>query len=223
MRILAVLLLVYVVAPSPIAAQKMSVRIVSHRIGGQEYSRYVPGVALNNGNATANCGAYGNTANCSGSANGSSVYVPAHVVTGYIKDIDMVLLLPDGRKVHVGCEDRLRTMWKGPHYCKNPTTDDAEADFSGREVKLKWVVGIDGKKKDSETFIIYGVTPAETASPRSPVTPAPPTTPAGPPQYQTPAREYEPSTSNTGNSQKQPFAPLDSPLPLSQPPNPKRQ
>jgi len=151
------LLLALLLLSSCAFGQKLHVKIISHRIAGQEYSRYVPGIGFNNGNATANCGAYGNNVNCSGAASGHSIYMPAHVVNDYVRDIDMVLLLPDGRKAFVGCQDRLRTAWKRPHLCKNPTADEAEADFSGEKVKLKWGVGIDGKKTKSETFTIYSV------------------------------------------------------------------
>ncbi len=38
--------------------------------------------------------------------------------------------------------------------------DEMEANFSGKKVKLTWPVGIDGKKKESETFIISQILPA---------------------------------------------------------------
>jgi len=41
-----------------------------------------------------------------------------------------------------------------------PLVDDIEAEFNGDKAKLKWVVSIDGKKMESETYKILPVLPA---------------------------------------------------------------
>ncbi len=47
--------------------------------------------------------------------------------------------------------------------CKNPTVDELEANFSGDKVKLTWVAGMGGKKKDSEMFTILRIFPDPTS------------------------------------------------------------
>jgi len=151
----------------PVAAQKMHVKVAAQTIDGVPFTRYVPGIGLNNGNASANCAVYGNTANCSGSSTGSSIYLPSHTVSGSLRHVEMLLLLPDGRSTVVYCNDHLWGLTQA-HLaaCKNPEVDGVDADFSGDKVKLTWGVGLDGKKKESQTFIIGKVFPAPIPAPK---------------------------------------------------------
>jgi len=81
----------------------------------------------------------------------------------------MLLLLTDGRRVGVYCNDHIILMGPRIHACKNPEVDEFEADFSsGEKVKLTWGVGLDGKKKVSEDYIVGKVFPA---SPPEPIKP----------------------------------------------------
>jgi hypothetical protein len=147
MKTLALLLLLCL----PAFAEKMNVKVVEHTVGGTEYTRPVPGVSLGDGGESA------------GSYSTSSFYVSPHSVQDSLTDILMTLLLPDGRKVLVGCEDHLRGLSKANrHSCKNPTADVLQANFSGDKVKLSWVAGIGGKKNDSETFMVLTVLPSPT-------------------------------------------------------------
>lgn len=153
---LALLLLLAV----PACAQKMHVKVIKHAVDGVPFTRVVPGFGLNNGNATANCTAYGSTANCAANSSGSSIYLPAHTVEGSLTRIQMLLLLPDGRRVGIYCNDHFGGFAQAHlHTCKNPEADDLDADFSGDKVKLKWVVGIDGKKTESQIYLIDRVFP----------------------------------------------------------------
>jgi hypothetical protein len=137
---------------SPAFAEKVNVKVVEHTVGGTEYTQPLPDVSLGNGSESAD------------SYSTSSVYVPPpHSVQNSLTDILMTLLLPDGRRVLVGCEDHLSGLTKANrHNCKNPTADELEANFSGDKVKLSWVAGFGGKKKDSETFMIVKVLPSPT-------------------------------------------------------------
>jgi hypothetical protein len=147
MKTLALLLLLC----SPAFAEKVNVKVVEHTVGGTEYTQPVPSVSSGNGSEPAD------------SYSTSWVYVPPHSVQNSLTDILMTLLLPDGRRVLVGCEDHLSGLTKANrHNCKNPTADELEANFSGDKVKLSWVAGLGGKKKDSETFMIVKVLPSPT-------------------------------------------------------------
>ena len=146
---LALLLLLCV----PAVAQKLHVKIDKRRVNGVPFTRYVPGIGLSNGSATVN----GNTAN----ASGSSIYAPPHTVEGSLTNIELLLLLPDGRSAAVFCGTHFSGLYQSRrHDCKYPEVDELEADFSGEKVKLTWGVGLDGKKKVSETYLIQKVYPA---------------------------------------------------------------
>jgi hypothetical protein len=99
MKMLAVLLLCL-----PSAAQKIHVKVVSHTVNAQSYTRLVPGIGLASGNANANCIG----GNCNASSFGNSIYLPAHTMSRTFNHIEMLLLLPDGRRVEVFCYDHAR-------------------------------------------------------------------------------------------------------------------
>jgi hypothetical protein len=40
-----------------------------------------------------------------------------------------------------------------------PLVDEIEADFKGDKAKLEWVVSLDGKKKQPETYKVLAVLP----------------------------------------------------------------
>ena len=44
-----------------------------------------------------------------------------------------------------------------------PLVDDIDVEFKGKNAKLYWVVSLDGKKTESETYTILAVLPAEVA------------------------------------------------------------
>ena len=119
----------------PAFAQKMHVKVLTHTVDGRSYTRTFPGLGSSKGNANANCGVYGNSANCSGAASGNSISVPAHTQGETLAHIQMLLLLPDGRRVGVYCNDKdVGELRVRIHACKNPETDEMEADFSGKNV-----------------------------------------------------------------------------------------
>jgi hypothetical protein len=152
----------------PACAQKMHVKVVAHTVDGRSVMRVIPGMTLNNGNANANCGSYGNSVNCSGTTSGNSVSLPSRTQETTLAHIQMLLLLPDGRRVGVYCNDKdVGLLQQRIHACKNPETDELEANFSGKNVKLTWGVGLDGKKKESQTYIVGPVYPAPAAQPKS--------------------------------------------------------
>ncbi len=145
-------------------AEKMTVEVIAHTVGGSPYTQSAPGMAGSNGGSSATCGADG-SANCAGSSSTSSVFLPTRPDRATLTDIVMTLLLPDGRRVDVGCEDRPGGFIKRRgHNCKNPTVTRLEADFSADKVKLTWSADGGGKKKDSETFTVLRILPASTAS-----------------------------------------------------------
>lgn len=145
-------------------AEKLNVKVIDHHVGEPGHTDFVPGSTSGKTNTSGDCGAYVSSASCSSSASGDSLYAPVHEIQGSLTDIIMTLLLPDGRKVIVGCEDHLRGFAKGNrHNCNNPMGDDLVANFSGNKAKLTWPVGFDGKM-ESETFIILQTLPASPAA-----------------------------------------------------------
>ena len=132
-------------SPAVVRAEKVHVKIIQRQVNENGYSNFVPGHAYSTGNGSANCGAYGNEV--------------GYNVTG----ATFTFLLPDGRRTVVNCVSKYSP--KGDYInrrsCRMPLVDDIDVEFKGKDAKLYWVVSIDGKKTESETYKILAVLPPE--------------------------------------------------------------
>jgi hypothetical protein len=79
----------------------------------------------------------------------------------YVRGAKFSLQLPDGRVVVVNCESKFAEHMAGPagnhRSCRVPLVDNIKAEFSGDKAKLVWVVSLDGKKMQSETYKVLAV------------------------------------------------------------------
>ena len=71
------------------------------------------------------------------------------------------LQLPDGRVAIVNCESKFAEHFAGPagnhRSCRKPLVDNIQADFHGDKAKLEWIVSLDGKKKQTETYKVLAI------------------------------------------------------------------
>ena len=143
-------------------AQKMDAKIIQRMSNETGYSRYIPGQSFSSGNASANCNAYGSSVNCSGSSNGQSTYTAPRTEGYNVTGATLTLLLPDGRQAVVNCVSKYAFKMDSVNRrgCRTPLTDTVSVEFSGKNAKLRWPVSIDGKKTETETYVILGVLPA---------------------------------------------------------------
>lgn len=143
--------------------QKMDVKIVQRQTGETNYDYVVPGHFSSSSNGSANCNAYGDTANCSGSSTTNGYVTPSREVSYSVTGATFSLLLPDGRVAIVNCVSKFKERMAGPagnhRSCRMPLVDNIEADFKGKNAKLYWPVSLDGKKFESETYKILAVLP----------------------------------------------------------------
>ncbi|MGB6874706.1 MAG: hypothetical protein WBD87_01600 [Candidatus Acidiferrales bacterium] len=114
-----------------------------------------PNTASTNINGTANT-----TGNC------SQTVVPGVVANYSVNGANFVLLLPDGRLVAVGCNSKHGGFGALAYRrsCREPLVDTIDVEFDGDKAKLIWVVSLDGKKKESETYAILGIKEAPTTT-----------------------------------------------------------
>jgi hypothetical protein len=155
---IASLLLMFAV---PTFAQKLDVRIIDRQDHDTDYSYVVPGHFFANSNANVNCYRDGNNVNCNGSATTSGFSNPAHEVSFQVRGATFSLQLPDGRVAVVNCDAKFAEHFagvRGNHRsCRQPIVDNIQADFHGDKAKLMWVVSLDGKKMQSETYNVLGI------------------------------------------------------------------
>jgi len=61
----------------------------------------------------------------------------------------------------VNCEGKFKERMAGPagnrRSCRIPLLDEVQAEFRGDSAKLEWVVSLDGKKAQSETYKILAI------------------------------------------------------------------
>jgi hypothetical protein len=161
-------LIVLLLSSVPVAsAQKLDVKIVGREDNETEYTYVVPGHFTAQSNSSANCygseSALGNSSNvnCTGSTITTGATTPAQQISYHVRGATFTLLLPDGRAVVVNCESKFAEHMAGPagnhRSCRVPLVDNIQADFKGDKAKLMWVVSLDGKKIQSETYKVLAV------------------------------------------------------------------
>src|SRR5271170_4067990 len=157
---LAVAGLILVCAVSA-ASQKLSVKILNRQDYETDYTYIVPGHFSSESSSVVNCNGGDSSVNCNGSGTTTGTSMPAVQVPFHVRGATFTLLLPDGRAAVVNCESKFKERMAGPRgnrrICRMPLVDEIQAEFHGDNAKLEWVVSIDGKKKQSETYKVLGI------------------------------------------------------------------
>lgn len=135
----------------PASAQKIEATVLYRQSSATSYSALVPGYS---GPGAVDCAADIANQACLEPA----TYVPGEPSLG-VTGTTLSLLLPDGRVAVVNCLNKYSYKRTGldSRSCAMPLVEHVEADFSGHSAKLKWTVGADGKKTESETYTIVAL------------------------------------------------------------------
>ncbi len=146
---------------APASAQKLAVKILNRQDNETDYTYVVPEHFSSQSNSNVNCNGDDNNVNCYGSTNTAGSSTPAHQVSYHVRGATFTLELPDGRAAVVNCESKFKERMAGPagnhRSCRMPLVDDIQAEFHGDKAKLIWVVSLDGKKMQSETYKILAI------------------------------------------------------------------
>jgi hypothetical protein len=145
----------------PASAQKIAVKIIDRQEHDSSYNYFVPGHSYSNTNANANCNGDGTNVNCNGTSTTNTVSTPAQHGSFSVRGATFSLLLPDGRIAVVNCDIKFAEHFAGAagnhRSCRQPVVDNVQAEFHGGNAKLEWVVSLDGKKTQSETYKVLGI------------------------------------------------------------------
>lgn len=134
------------------SAQKVEVSVLYRQDSDVLYHAVVPGYSGPNADVTGACTLDPDPANCPDpNQTKSEVAAPLLGTT-------LSLGLPDGRIAVVNCVDRhsANGNYINRHSCGMPLTPHAEAEFSGQNAKLSWLVGQEGKTQ-SETYRVVAL------------------------------------------------------------------
>ena len=142
-------------------AQKYDVKIVGRKSSETDYSYVVPSYSSLHSDSHGNCDVNDTNVRCNGSATTNGYSTPAHQVSFQVRGATFLILLPDGRAAIVNCVSKFAERMAGPsgnhRDCRVPLLDNIQAEFKGDKAKLEWVVSLDGKKTQSETYKILAV------------------------------------------------------------------
>jgi len=143
------------------SAQKLTVKILNRQDNETDYTYIVPGHFSSESNSNVNCNGSDSNVNCNGSSTTTGLSTPAMQVPFHVRGATFTLLLPDGRAAVVNCESKFKERMAGPRgnrrSCRMPLVDEIQAEFHGDNAKLEWVVSLDGKKTQSETYKILAI------------------------------------------------------------------
>ncbi|MGA7523529.1 MAG: hypothetical protein WBW84_13820 [Acidobacteriaceae bacterium] len=162
--------------------QVMDVTIIQRQSSETTYDYLVAGHVATTTNSRASCAGSGSaitsgnlvtatgSANCDSSSSTNGWVTPAREVSFNVEGATYSVLLPDGRIAVVNCvskfAEHMAGGWNGRSVfpgagnrrsCRMPLVDHIQADFKGDKAKLSWVVSLDGKKKESETYKVLAV------------------------------------------------------------------
>lgn len=143
------------------SAQHLAVKVLNRQDNETDYTYSVPGSFSSQSNLNVNCNGTDTNVNCNGTTTTIGLSMPAQLVSYHVRGATFTLQLPDGRVVVVNCESKFKERMAGPRgnhrSCRMPLVDDINADFHGDNAKLEWVVSLDGKKTQSETYKILAI------------------------------------------------------------------
>jgi hypothetical protein len=140
------------------SAQTLVVKILDRQDSATGYTYFAPGFF--NSQSTSNVNCYGDTSvRCSGSSTTNGTITAPRRISYEVRGATFTLLLPDGRGAVVNCESKYMPKFDyiNRRSCRMPLVDNIHAEFHGDKAKLEWVVSLDGKKMQSETYKVIAV------------------------------------------------------------------
>jgi hypothetical protein len=167
-KTVTLLLCIFVCAISA-SAQTFAVKIIDRQDNDTDYTYVVPARWFSNSNTNVNCGGSDANVNCAGSTNTTGTITPAHQVSYHVRGATFTLQLPDGRAAIVNCESKFAEHFAGHagnhRSCRTPLVENIQAEFHGDKAKLIWVVSLDGKKMQSETYKVLAILDRQKSDP----------------------------------------------------------
>ena len=128
------------------SAQKVPVNVLYRQDSDVNYFAVIPGYSTAATEGSPDCSLDPFAADCAGTARSGTSIAPGDV-TYNVVGTTLSLLLPDGRVALVNCVNKYSA--KGNYInrrsCGMPMVEHVQAEFNGKNAKLKWAVGSEGK------------------------------------------------------------------------------
>lgn len=159
-RILSTTLTTALLAGAPVeAADKVDVIVLARHFFVTDYQGQLAGRSWGQTTGQANCIDNGMSVNCSGTSQSSGTVVPPRVTYDQAQGAIFVLQAPDRRIAVVRCVSKYRPRGDGINQrsCRIPPHRQFVVEFKGTDAKLRWPVGWDQKRTESETYDVVQV------------------------------------------------------------------
>ena len=110
------------------------------------YFAVIPGYSSAATEGSPDCSLDPLSADCAGTARAGSSIAPGDVAYNVV-GTTLSLLLPDGRVAVVNCVNKYspKGNYINRRSCGMPMVEHVQAEINGKNAKLKWAVGTDGK------------------------------------------------------------------------------
>jgi len=139
-------------------AQKLDATILYRQASDSNYFALIPGYTTTPVEGGTDCSLEPLSEACAApSRNNGAIAAPGQVSYNLV-GTTLSLLLPDGRVALVNCVNKysVKGNYISRRVCDMPLVEHVEAELNGKNAKLKWPVGIDGKFA-AETYRVVAI------------------------------------------------------------------
>jgi hypothetical protein len=138
------------------SAQKVEASVLNRQTSDTDYAAVIPGFSNPGSQSAADCTAATPQADCAAN-------IPSNIGSGEltynVTGTTLALLLPDGRVAVVNCVSKYspKGNYINRRTCGMPLVPSVQAEFKGKNARLEWPIGSNGKKTESETYKIVAM------------------------------------------------------------------
>ena len=141
-----------------VCAQRLDATVLYRQTSDSNYFAVIPGYTSTPDEGGTDCSLEPLSEACATPTHANGAIAAPGQVSYNLVGTTLSLLLPDGRIALVNCVNKysLKGNYISRRICQMPLVPQVEADLSGKNVKLKWPVGVDGKTA-AETYRIVAI------------------------------------------------------------------
>src|SRR5579863_7437731 len=150
--------LLIVTSVQSVRAQKLDATVLYRQTSDSNYFAVIPGYTATPDEGGTDCSLEPLSEACSAPSRANGAIAAPGQVSYNLVGTTLSLLLPDGRVALVNCVNKYSSKgnYISRRVCDMPLVEHVEAELNGKNAKLKWPVGIDGKFA-AETYRVVAI------------------------------------------------------------------
>ena len=141
-----------------VCAQKLDATVLYRQASDLNYFAVIPGYTVTPEEGGTDCSLEPLSEACASPSRANGAIASQNQVAYNLVGTTLSLLLPDGRVALVNCVNKYspKGNYISRRICEMPLVEHVEAELNGKNAKLKWPVGSDGKT-EAETYRIVAI------------------------------------------------------------------